>query len=941
MRGRLATVVTTFLVISVGSTAAMAADNGLPPRPKRIPTTPPAATTAAPTCTSTFNAIASAHVGAEDSLEAVSGLSPTDVWAVGGSSPVLGGLFAGSTSPLAEHWNGGQWAVIATPSPGVNTYLLGVAAISPDDVWAVGVSQQTATSTVLPLIEHWDGLTWSVVPAPSVTRGILTAVTAVSSRDVWAVGAWRDDLTSPSLPLAIHWNGAAWSQAAVPALAGGANTLHGVFATSANNVWAVGALRTSGPPALAWQPLVERWNGSAWVMGSAPSSNPSGTNYLAAVGGVSPQDLWAVGWQGDIHTQRTLTFHYTGSPGGTDPWTYYANAVSGSLNAVSAVAADDVWTAGLPVQHWNGSAWSTIADASPAGTALWGTWAAPGDVWAVGDYANTAGAYQSFIENRCVAPAPVSSVAALAGDTEATVTWAKPTSTGASAITSYTVTATPGGQTTTVSPTVPAATITGLSNGTSYTFTVTVFNAAGAGAPSAPSNAVTPRVVARGAVVAVLPAMSNGAYGGYLTTAYLENVTSTPANIRVQYFDQSGQPIGLGNSAAGLPYWGTWTLRQDNADALGAGQPGSAVVYSDQPLAIFVNEFAPGNASDATSYTSVKVPGGAGTKLFAPAIANGAYGGYTTGIGLINTGSAATDVKITYRGTDGTAVKVQTLTAVAAGAYRGVYSGNSGSATDANLPAGFAGTATIESTSTAAQALAAVVNEVGPGGQFSSYDAVPSGQKSLQAPTALNNAFGGFYTGIGIQETSGVAGTVTVTYYNDTGAATPKTFAIAANGYLGLYQGDPQQGPAPGAYTATISSDVPVAAIVNEVAPVGSGSARQSTSYNTFAGGAAAVNLPLVASSGADGWSTGVGIMNTGSSPVTVNIRYFDPATGQQIPSHLPNTSPLAPHAFRGVYTPDDLPAGTRASAVVEASGPIAVICNESSATSFMSYDGQ
>ena len=33
----------------------------------------------------------------------------------------------------------------------------------------------------------------------------------------------------------------------------------------------------------------------------------------------------------------------------------------------------------------------------------------------------------------------------------------------------------------------------------------------------------------------------------------LENITSTPANIRVQYFDQTAQPVGLGNSAAGLP----------------------------------------------------------------------------------------------------------------------------------------------------------------------------------------------------------------------------------------------------------------------------------------------------------------------------------------------------------------------------------------------------
>jgi hypothetical protein len=856
------------------------------------------------------------------------------------SSTTIGGL----NSTLAEHWDGSQWTVVATPAPGVNSIFLGVAAVGPADVWAVGDYSLTATSAALPLVEHWNGSSWSIAAIPSLFRGLLAAVTAIAPNDIWAVGGWAGDLTSPNQPLALHWDGTSWSQTVPPSQAGGSNTLHAVSATSKANAWAVGAVRTS--PAgqrPTWQPLVEHWNGTAWELGSAQVNNATTTNYLGAVAGVAANDLWAVGWQGALGSPQTLTERYSGDSAGTiAPWTYYPNPpTNAALWGLAALATDDVWAVGDIVQHWAGASWSSVADAGAFGTSRWGMWAVPGDMWVVGDYTNTAGALQTFTENRCIPPSAPTSVAALAGDTEATVTWSRPATSGGPAITSYTVTATPGRQTTTVSPTVPAATITGLSNGTSYAFTVTAVNAAGGVATSAPSNAVSPRVVARGSTVAVLPAMSNGAYGGYLTTAYLENVGGTPANIRVQYFDQSGQPVGVGNSAAALPFHGTWTLRQDNADGLAANQPGSAVIYSDQPLAVFVNEFAPGNVSDATSYTSVKVPGGTGTTLFAPAIANGAYGGYTTGIGLINTGGAATDVRITYRDKDGMAIKVQTLTGVAAGAYRGVYSGSSGSSTDANLPAGFAGTATIESTSAPAQALAAVVNEVGPGGQFSSSDAVPSGQTSLQVPTALNNAFGGFYTGIGIQETSGAAGTLTVTYYDAGGAATPKMFPIAAHGYLGLYQGDALQGPAAGAYTATISSDVPVAAIVNEVAPAGPGSARQSTSYNTFVGGAATVNLALVSSSGADGWSTGLGIMNTGSSPVTVSVTYFDPVTGQQLPSHLPNTSPLAPHAFRGVYIPDDLPAGTRASAQVSVSGTVAVICNESSATSFMSYDGQ
>jgi len=89
------------------------------------------------------------------------------------------------------------------------------------------------------------------------------------------------------------------------------------------------------------------------------------------------------------------------------------------------------------------------------------------------------------------APGAPTAVGATAGDGQAGVSWSAPSSDGGSAITGYTVTASPGGATATTAG-ATSVVVPGLTNGTAYTFTVTATNAIGTGAASAPSNAVTP-----------------------------------------------------------------------------------------------------------------------------------------------------------------------------------------------------------------------------------------------------------------------------------------------------------------------------------------------------------------------------------------------------------------------------------------------------------------
>ncbi len=231
--------------------------------------------------------------GAE--LKSIAAISASNIWAVGDFNSGNG------FQTLIEHFDRGAWHVM----PGApilvtgHDFLSGVAASGPNDVWAVG---RTFRHPV-PLIEHFDGNSWSQVTQPvSGYNSSLNSVTVVNATDAWAIGTQNlsDTVTE-------HWDGKSWTlvPSPFPTANNAQNDLTGVVALGRDNVWAVGQTLSNFS---SLQTLAEHWDGTAWSIVTTP--DPTGQDILSATAGSGAgQALIAVGNSND---QKTLVLQTTG-----------------------------------------------------------------------------------------------------------------------------------------------------------------------------------------------------------------------------------------------------------------------------------------------------------------------------------------------------------------------------------------------------------------------------------------------------------------------------------------------------------------------------------------------------------------------------------------------------------------------------------------------------
>ena len=271
--------------------------------------------------------------GLYQALRGVWGVSPNDVYAVGGN------FLAGTHTIL--HYDGTDWNMMRDRVPG--GVLNAVWGTSPTDIYAVGGAFGGAAEII-----HYDGTAWSV--ATRVVTNPLNSVWGAAPNDVYAVGL-RGTI--------VHYDGTSWRSVD----SGTSEFLTGVWGFSSSDIYAVGS---SGAAIL-------HYDGSSWraMRGIAEVQ-------FHAVWGSSSSDVYAVG--GSLG--RVTVVHYDGTG-----WSTIMDEVTGideveGLQAVWGSSSSDIYTADefYGIRHYDGVSWSPYG-----GGMLLGVWSSAfGDAYAVG-----------------------------------------------------------------------------------------------------------------------------------------------------------------------------------------------------------------------------------------------------------------------------------------------------------------------------------------------------------------------------------------------------------------------------------------------------------------------------------------------------------------------------------------------------------------------------
>lgn len=404
---------------------------------------------------------------------------------------------------------------------------------------------------------------------------------------------------------------------------------------------------------------------------------------------------------------------------------------------------------------------------------------------------------------------------------------------------------------------------------------------------------------------------------GFSSFVAFQNVGTAGAYVQVLYYDTSGNSVPTpAGTCSGIAQNGECVV----SNPFTAGQKGSGMVISSQPLQVIVAEATPYGGS------AYAVGVGGANSLVAPFAINGDLG-FITQLTVYNgSGTVASNVQVQYYDRNGNLQTTATQTLASLAPHTGITLDQS--AASSNLPASFDGWALI--TAPQGSQLVAQVLEQNPANKFVAIaNAQSKAQTTLYAPAIFNGAFGGFATGTNVINPSSTPVTVTITYFDNIGNAlntqpfTLSPFAIqpifqgSSSGGIGLPSGGLPGGTSGYAGAAIVSATGNgVVMTVNEGGGTTSNGFSRSGVYSAAAIPSNSIGLPVMANNGG-GFTTGTTIFNTSASQQSGLIQYYNT---DGTPAGIPQTFAIPAHAsytaFQGAGS-QGLPSGFYGIAVI------------------------
>ena len=315
-----------------------------------------------PGASASWQVVRPPKLAANNTLNGLAVVSSRLAWAAGAEGWSSDGSNNGR--PLLLRWNGNTWSKVSLPAAWRGG-ITAVASSSATSAWALGMNSQ---DTKIAHLLHWAGSGWHSMTMPAVSASIeadinlaaapggrawisldgsanssslyawngqkwaaqsypcaqwacgIVALGARASTDAWAVGNY---VTSSGTggPMAMHWTGSGWQQTTVPYVKDG--YLTGVYAASATNAWAVGAVfQTSAM-------LLYHWNGTTWKQVPTPAGlTPPPAGDYARVTGDGASRIWLYGFG----TSASGQAHYLRYDGHS--WSMISDALTPSLGEV-------------------------------------------------------------------------------------------------------------------------------------------------------------------------------------------------------------------------------------------------------------------------------------------------------------------------------------------------------------------------------------------------------------------------------------------------------------------------------------------------------------------------------------------------------------------------------------------------------------------------------